>query len=253
MSLKELLTGLQQILKMLNDRGYDVDYHKIISEYSDSDFLEYRSWLMNYVDTLSPAAVTNNLYSYLKFREKTSFYSFLSFIYSHTTQTIINREGNVVSKKILIYFVGGDDRKKISKSEIDIISSIVYQFNCSEIIIVGNNDLSPEAKKNFLVFRNTGTYYPQFYLLSDLQYDPTDHIFGCAYNLLTPEESQQLLIDNNLSAHQIPPMCLDGPIAKYYGARPHQIFECYRRSLVPGSIDSDSISYRMVSNKLIGQ
>ena len=99
---------------------------------------------------------------------------------------------------------------------------------------------TPEDDRLILVYETSITYYAkqaiqqranvETFQAKTLYYNVTKHVMVPPHRLLSPGEKEDMLISNHVNEDQCKKILATDPVAKYYGARPGQMFEIKRRS-----------------------
>jgi DNA-directed RNA polymerase subunit H (RpoH/RPB5) len=103
-------------------------------------------------------------------------------------------------------------------------------------IFIGNN-ISQKAFKQFLEKKNSEVFFEK-----DLMIDVMKHKYQPKFKLLTEEEKQQKLKDYNIESKFESKMLSTDPIARYFNAKPGDIFRIKR----PSTFSGESFHYRLV-------
>ncbi len=125
-------------------------------------------------------------------------------------------------------------------------------------VIISELQLTPEAKQvvsgNIPRIRastgewiETGTLF-QIFLDHDILYNPLIHSLGSNYQVMSTEETVEFFQnkDNHVTENQIFQLDMSLPISKYLGLFPGKLVRVERPILVPGSILTYEITYRLV-------
>lgn len=103
-------------------------------------------------------------------------------------------------------------------------------------IFIGNN-ISQKAFKQFLEKKNSEVFFEK-----DLMIDIVKHKYQPKFKLLSDEEKQQKLKDYNIESKFESKMLSTDPIARYFNAKPGDIFRIKR----PSTFSGESFHYRLV-------
>ena len=103
-------------------------------------------------------------------------------------------------------------------------------------IFIGNN-ISQKAFKQFLEKKNSEVFFEK-----DLMIDIIKHKYQPKFQLLSDEEKQQKLKDYNIENKFESKMLSTDAIARYFNAKPGDIFRIKR----PSTFSGESFHYRLV-------
>ena len=103
-------------------------------------------------------------------------------------------------------------------------------------IFIGNN-ISQKAFKQFLEKKNSEVFFEK-----DLMIDIIKHKYQPKFKLLSDEEKQQKLKDYNIESKFESKMLSTDAIARYFNAKPGDIFRIKR----PSTFSGESFHYRLV-------
>jgi len=120
------------------------------------------------------------------------------------------------------------------------ISDFLLNYkNTLTLVVV--DDVSRKAREDaYRRFPNT-----QLFLKSELLTDKLDNNLVPKHVLLTKEQTEQFFIDYNIKKKHMPKINYNDPIAKYYNAKPGDVFKIIR----PSETTIYANSYRLVIKK----
>lgn len=125
-------------------------------------------------------------------------------------------------------------------------------------IIISESDLSSEAKQVAIanipkIKASTGEWIETGCLIQvfrdyDVFYNPLVHSFGARYEVMSIEKTIEFFKskDNNVTEGQMYQMDMSGPICKYLGLYPGQLVRIEREILIPGTMLTHEVIYRIV-------
>ena len=223
-------------IEMMRDRGFNVDEEKHIlnPEYKIDDFRdeymekteELRQRQESIIDQKSKGDLLATSMSSMYTTEKRD-----KAIYVHYLDTEKN------------------NKKSIPK-QLEVLSNIMNifiqsEFNIDTIIIVSQEEIKKNDMDKYLTI--IPSFYIQTFLFEDLIINRSRHKYVPKHELINDEEASRYLIKHNLKPEQLPQLCYDDQIVKYYGGKPGQMFKIYRKApLVPTTIQK-TIVRKMVS------
>lgn len=114
--------------------------------------------------------------------------------------------------------------------------SFISSTNNQNRIFIGNN-ISQKAFKQFLEKKNSEVFFEK-----DLMIDIIKHKYQPKFKLLTEEEKEQKLKDYNIESKFESKMLSTDPVARYFNAKPGDIFRIKR----PSTFSGESFHYRLV-------
>lgn len=231
-----IFKSFKLVSKMMHDRGYDVplydthiDSADFTHHYFINDYIPYISSIYN--DNVDNNDPQSQLFQFLKESDRReSIADKVSNIYDHPNG----------SRCLVLYFPEGS---LTGKSKAALYRDIYIKMNCTTGLLICSVGLTNPAKKML------GDLEYVLYQIDDLQYDPTKNILSSPCRLLSLDESNQFLEENKFGANGIPKICIDGPLAKYYGGLPGQIFEFVQIEINP--LTDMSLFYRIISKNTI--
>jgi len=119
--------------------------------------------------------------------------------------------------------------------------SFITSTNNQNRIFIGNN-ISQKAFKQFLEKKNSEVFFEK-----ELMIDIIKHKYQPKFKLLTEEEKQQKLKDYNIETKFESKMLSTDAVARYYNAKPGDIFRIKR----PSTFSGESFHYRLVEKSPI--
>jgi DNA-directed RNA polymerase subunit H (RpoH/RPB5) len=114
--------------------------------------------------------------------------------------------------------------------------SFISSTNNQNRIFIGNN-ISQKAFKQFLEKKNSEVFFEK-----DLMIDIIKHKYQPKFKLLTEEEKEQKLKDYNIENKFESKMLSTDAVARYFNAKPGDIFRIKR----PSTFSGESFHYRLV-------
>ena len=114
--------------------------------------------------------------------------------------------------------------------------NFINLINNQNRIFIGNN-ISQKAFKQFLEKKNSEVFFEK-----DLMIDIIKHKYQPKFQLLSDEEKQQKLKDYNIENKFESKMLSTDAIARYFNAKPGDIFRIKR----PSTFSGESFHYRLV-------
>lgn len=139
------------------------------------------------------------------------------------------------NKKFYIHFF--NDTKSFSKNNLkDLMKKLldIYEDETMHVILLlrdkENSMVTRELQKS--IYMNVEIFY-QPYMVINI----TRHDFQPIFHLMTKDEEDEFLQKYNITKGKAPKMLKTDPVAKYYGAKPDQVFKITRRSGVSGEVN----------------
>jgi DNA-directed RNA polymerase subunit H (RpoH/RPB5) len=225
-------------LKMLKDRGYDVDDE--LNEISDIQYFQ------SYYNDIKREMQTEP-------NKQITFKDALSRVYEYLGDGR-NVGDSFNNKRILVQYidtpVDGDSKKSIKTTQIrDLLLENVKKSNVECIMIITETQLTNGALKGL----DLPSYTIETFTYNQLSYNPNDHVYVPKHTLLTESETKKLFESRKLKASTLPKIASDDPITRYFGAIPGQVFKIERINYEAETLIRKSIFYRIVSNDKITQ
>lgn len=88
----------------------------------------------------------------------------------------------------------------------------------------------------------------QIFLMNELQMNVLKHELQPSFYLISDDEKIELLSKYDINSEQLPLMKIDDPVAKYFNAKPGDIFKIIRKNMVGRNRTSgQGIYYRIVT------
>jgi DNA-directed RNA polymerase I, II, and III subunit RPABC1 len=140
-------------------------------------------------------------------------------------------------KQIFVFFVEntwGEDR--ITRKTISLYYDRMKDEDVSSSILVLPEKLSPQAEKSLkhIQTRTRGSITIETFRESELVVNITEHVLVPKHQLLTEEESLQLLNRYRVTSLQLPRIIRDDPVAKYLGLKVGDLVKIIRPSETAG-------------------
>lgn len=160
---------------------------------------------------------------------------------------IYGKEGS--SEQIYVHYLNIPE-KKGKRERVKNISllenrlSQIMNTSIDTVVIISKAPMDNKVKDDLL---NMPRFNFQYFLYEELITNKTRHRLVPTHHLLNLEESINFLRSTQISRNQLPKICFDDPIAKYYGAIPGMIFKITRKPLNIPVIVKESITFRTVS------
>ncbi len=219
---KSILKIKKTQLEMMRDRGYDISNEEEVLNYTLDEFNEkYNFSGMPTFNTLSMDYYnlsTNNR------------------AYVHYFDTLNTKN---------------DMDKNIKDTQIKELNAIIINklsTNMDTIVLISE---IPINKKEMEKLQDMPSFNFQLFLHEDLINNKTKHNMVPKHILLNLNESIDYLKSSKLRRRNLPKLCMDDPIVKYYGAIPGQIFKIIRGAPDIPTMIYESIEYKEVSYKSI--
>jgi len=214
---------LQNSLKMLQDRGVNIDIYETVLTYTTDN-------LPAYVDYLKRSE--NNTFAYLVVKRACN------------SKKIPFSDRLALSYKIddiLVMFVDIEN-KLVSKDMISLCSGLALEQQIKNLIIVGPNIPSADGKNALITVKEK--YIFQYFKDEELYSRPLEYIWSCKYEIFTKEQTDKFISENNFTVAQIPRLFTTDPIIKWMGAKAGIIVKEINSSFLPGTIVKEDFSYR---------
>jgi len=142
------------------------------------------------------------------------------------------------NKKAFVFYIEDAKLDAVRQKLVSVETDTTNKKETDDIIIITksekvDNKIS-QTHKNIQIFND-----------KSFLYDPTEHYLNPKFQLLSEEEKNTFLKDNNLTVKHLPGIKKHDPISMYYGAKVDDVFKIYRKSLFYYVVN-DSIAYRIV-------
>jgi DNA-directed RNA polymerase subunit H (RpoH/RPB5) len=211
-------------VRMIRDRGYDIEDEANLLTYSFDNFKEvYSAFIRDNGMTIRQAL--GGFYSYPpEYQGENTGPIWVAYLEIP--------EGSHVGKEQII---------PIIETAIDPSYSMV-----KKILLITSVELSPLART---ALGELSTHRIEVFHTIDLSYVPIDNYLVPKHVLMTPADKEKTFKGKDIS--KIPLISVEDPIARYYGAVPGQVFRIYRRDLTGTSLVTESIFYRLVVDRPI--
>lgn len=215
-------------LRMLEDRQLDIGIYKQVFEYSLENLPDYINYVKNTPNTFA-------LYV-KKFCAENK--------YPFTDRLALS----YMIDKILVIFADSGDQQ-ISKDMMSLVGKIANSLGdkITEIIIVGNRNPSPEGRN--AINTSSKHWFIQFFLDSELTSNPLECIYGARYEILSKEDTEKFLSDNNLTVSKIPIIFNSDPPIKWLGGKPGLLAKEFCETFLPGTMVKESLNYRIITSE----
>ncbi len=139
--------------------------------------------------------------------------------------------------------VKGGKKATIGKAMIDRILKHMTENDITKVIIVTETALSPAAAGQLT---NFPAWTLEHFMYKELTYNLTKHFLVPKHRLMSLNEITRFLGENDLDIENLPIMSFQDPMARYYGAKPGDLFEIERFDILGASMVPDSIAHRAV-------
>lgn len=137
----------------------------------------------------------------------------------------------------------GGEKATIGKERIDRILKHMTENDITKVIIVTETALTPGSAGQLT---NFPAWTLEHFMYKELAYNLTKHFLVPKHRLMSLDEITSFLSKNDLDIENIPVMSFRDPIARYYGAKPGDLFEIERFDILGASMVPDSIAHRAV-------
>lgn len=213
-----LFTVKKNQIKMLHDRGFDVSNEQGIFNLTVEQFRDFYTeyWKANHYDSF-----TLSLGGPYTKNDKG-----LEPIYVYYLYTL--KDTNSVSNKQILKAI--DDVRRAGFTHIIFISEQPLSHESAEIV----------RKKNELRCEH--------FVYQDLSHNKPEYFLTPKHIVLSKSEKEKLL-SGPIKMEELPEMCYDDPMARYYGMSVGDVVKIERRNLVVDTLVENTISYRRVTNR----
>lgn len=176
----------------------------------------------------------------------------LSNIYTHTT-----KRSYVAVLYLDTEYTKPDKSGKINKYINDWLnlfrSNPIYSHpltGITDIMFITQNNIDNKLKT--ILIETLASYNNvQYFIHKEFYVNIINNVYVPNHEFLNRKDARNFLKRNNLSITQLPKICYDDPIVKYYGAKIGQIVKIHRITPdIPSSVNK-TISYRTVYDKSI--
>lgn len=240
----DLFNIYKNLLIMLEVRGYDIsDYYRIIDENQEY----FNNYFENLLKEDTEDYIKDKLFSVDK-KISISFRRILTNLFVHKK----------TKKECLVFFSESTTSKTISSDEIKLFSRLLNSLNGKKRITEGIIVSQVKSKSKELVeLKNIDNFRSQIYLDIDLMYNPThfifnpikgmdekDYIYGL--EILSENETEELLRKNKIRKSQLPKMVTGDPIARYYHFEPNTVIKIMVKSVIGGTLINEEIKYKVI-------
>lgn len=153
------------------------------------------------------------------------------------------------TKILLVYYINSN-----SSISVDFIRYLINFINpISKIrrnghgiemfnILISNNDMSSASSNMFENIPDT-----QFFLETDMTFNPIDHILNQEHILLTPSQVVDLLSELKIDKSKLPNIKYDNAIVKYNGWKVGDVIKVKRTEYYVSILAKQSLNYRVVT------
>jgi DNA-directed RNA polymerase I, II, and III subunit RPABC1 len=130
---------------------------------------------------------------------------------------------------------------KVGINSVKNISSYMENYDVNHAIVLYNNNITVFAKNEIKSLQKEGKEI-ELFLYTELIYNITKHMLVPRHILMTNEEKKVIMKKYKVTDQQVPQVLRTDPVARYFNAKPGQMFKIIRDS----NITYKSISYRVV-------
>ena len=157
-------------------------------------------------------------------------------------------------RAIKVFFAGKDDVGN-STISINVVKSFENElatgkFNdepapvqFTEAIMINDSGLSPQARTHFEMIKDVSC---QAFLDSDLMYNPTRHVDTPRHEILSKEETTELLRNLKVTPNQLLLIKENDAVVRYYGWKAGGVVRVYRYDQALSVLTQRSINYRYI-------
>jgi len=232
------------ILRMLNDRGYEEFIKKYYSDISFDEFKKlYEQSNINiqvYKET-DPSLLQRKKYSKIKnISDSKSKIKTQCIVYFVDPQTKVGKIKQLFTRLM-------NTLQEMYDEHADIVNVIMIAQDKDKN--TNMNSIEKYIKSYQTSFNSTSTVKyelkMELFYYSEMSFNKIDHYLVPKHELMTTEEVKKLLAEMNCTKEQLPKIDKNDPISKYYGAQVGNVFRIYRRSPTCGI----AVYYRLVDTK----
>ena len=137
----------------------------------------------------------------------------------------------------------GGKKATIGKDRIDRILKHMTENAITKVIVVTETALSSQAGGQLT---NFPAWTLEHFMYKELTYNLTEHFLAPKHRLMSLDEITRFLGENDLDTENLPIMSFQDPMARYYGAKPGDLFEIERFDILGASMVSNSVAHRAV-------
>ena len=151
-----------------------------------------------------------------------------------------NFENNVtlVNPNLLVIKL---EEPKVGINSVKTIASHLESYNTSHCIVLYNTNITVFAKNEIKKLQDEGKTI-ELFMYSELIYNITKHSLVPKHELLSKEQKMQIMKLYKVTDKHLPQMLKTDPVARYFNAKPGNLFKIVRDS----NITYKSISFRVV-------
>ena len=150
----------------------------------------------------------------------------------------INNMITKINDNLLVYFI---EDNKVGINNIKSVQEALDDYNVKHCIVIFNGSITAFAK-TYIHKLTEQNYELEFFNSQELAYNITHHSLVPEHKLLNIDEKNALLKHYNVSEKHLPCILRTDPVARYFNAKPGNIFQILR----PSDVSFKSISYRIV-------
>eukprot|EP00299_Pterocystis_sp_00344_P005950 c17702_g1_i1.p1 GENE.c17702_g1_i1~~c17702_g1_i1.p1 ORF type:complete len:209 (+),score=36.18 c17702_g1_i1:35-661(+) len=144
------------------------------------------------------------------------------------------------SDKLFVFFATGEDKdKKIGVKPIRKYLERMQGESVTRSIIITPTGLGAKAKATLLEFK---TFQIETFTEFELLINITEHELVPEHRLLSPQDTDALLVRYRIKKAQLPRISVNDPISRYYGLKRGQVVKITRASETAGRY----VTYRLV-------
>ena len=207
-------------LEMLRDRGYDISKDEGIFTFRTSDFYNYYSQLAKTQNINIKQALSKSYF-------KTESDGTVKMVYVYYPESVIEK-GKI---------------KELNVKAIRSIVKLMQSHDIEHIILMTEAGIRRDALKEF---DKLPSYQVESFVFDEMTYNLTKHFLVPKYTLMTNEEMTDMLKRNRLRITDLPRMYKNDPVARYYGAKPGQLFKILRDPMYSASLIPEQLYYRLI-------
>lgn len=207
-------------LEMVRDRGYDIYPDELaILNMTLREFTAYVNALKQANPKLTIRAVLTRLY---------------------TARLPTGEE-----KSMLVYFGGKTDsqQKQVPAATVRNFIGSIQQYRATESVFIVDAPLSSKGDTELKALTTTKW---QIFQDGDLTYNPTTHVDTPRHELLSPEETQEKLVELKADLTKLLLIKVTDPVIRYYGWSVGGLVRVYRNDQSISVLSPESINYRVI-------
>ena len=130
------------------------------------------------------------------------------------------------SQPILVLYI---DDPKLGIQSVKSIESKMKDYSVRNSIVIYDNNLTSFAKTAIVNMKQDG-YDIELFTTKELSYNVTKHVLVPQHTLLDASDKAEILEFFRITEKRLPFILYSDPVARYYGAKPGDLFQINRKT-----------------------